>query len=180
MQLYKKPSVEVVLQNEAIANVFIVKNDGNDVKQEPYIYFITNLDQMDEAALQYRKRWKIEVFFKYMKTQGFNLEDFNMSGAHKVNILMSVLSLVLLIVIEAEKQQEEQQSQNGQIVTEKVCQYKNGKSYARKSRFRKGISAVTKIRVLEKFIDLCQIVAQKIKHNYQTLNELYILKKYAQ
>ena len=114
MQLYRKPSVEVVLQNEAIAHVFVVQNDGNDNKQEPYIYFITNLDQMEEAALQYRKRWKIEVFFKYMKTQGFNLEDFNMSGAHKANILMSILSLVLLIVVEAEKQQTEQNSQRSQ------------------------------------------------------------------
>jgi hypothetical protein len=180
MQLYKKQSVEVVLQNEAIAKVFVVENDGNDTKQEPYIYFITNLDQIDAAALQYRKRWKIEVFFKYMKTQGFNLEDFNMSGAHKVNILMSALSLVLIIVIEAEKKEQEQQTTNPQQEQEKICQYKNGKSYPRKSKFRKGISAVTKIRILEKFLALCKIVAEKITHNYQILNELHILKKYAQ
>lgn len=183
MQLYKKQSVEVVLQNEAIAHVFVVKNDGNDTKQEPYIYFITNLDDIDQAALQYRKRWKIEVFFKYMKTQGFNLENFNMSGAHKANILMSLLSIVLIIVLEAEKneqKQQEQESQNEEKQQEKRCHYKNGKSYTRKSTFRKGISAVTKIRVIEKFLQLCLIVKENIMRNYQFLKELHIEKKYAQ
>jgi Transposase DDE domain len=52
--------------------------------------------------LAYRKRWKIEVFFKYMKTQGFHLEAFKMAGPHKVNILMSLLAIVYLIVIELE------------------------------------------------------------------------------
>jgi hypothetical protein len=92
----------VVLQNESIAQVFGVVNDGNEANQEPFIYFITNLDNIDSAGLAYRKRWKIEVFFKYMKTQGFNLEGFKMLGSHKVKILMSILSIVYLIVIELE------------------------------------------------------------------------------
>jgi hypothetical protein len=102
LNLYKKKAIEVVLQNESIAQVFGVVNDGNEANQEPFIYFITNLDNIDSAGLAYRKRWKIEVFFKYMKTQGFNLEGFKMLGSHKVKILMSILSIVYLIVIELE------------------------------------------------------------------------------
>jgi Transposase DDE domain len=181
MQLYKKQTVEVVLQNEAVAQVFVVKNDGNDTKQEPYIYFITNLDNIDQAALHYRKRWKIEVFFKYMKTQGFNLEDFNMSGAHKVNILMAVLSMVLIIVIEAEKTQQTT-TQNQQINQQakekkqgkKYCKYQNDKIYPRKSTFRRGITAVTKIRTVENFIRLCNEMMKKIIDNWKVLNELHI------
>jgi Transposase DDE domain len=102
LNLYQKKAIEVVLQNESIAQVFVVANDGNDANQEPFLYFITNLDNIDSAGLAYRKRWKIEVFFKYMKTQGFHLEDFNMVGQHKVNIQMSLLSIVYLVVLELE------------------------------------------------------------------------------
>jgi hypothetical protein len=31
VKFFKKKSIEVVLQNEVIAQVFVVKNEGNDV-----------------------------------------------------------------------------------------------------------------------------------------------------
>jgi hypothetical protein len=190
MVLFKKPSVEVILQNEAIAQVFVVKNEGNDVKKEPFIYFITNLDNLDEAALAYRKRWKIEVFFKYMKTQGFNLEDFNMSGQHKTDILMAVLALVFLTVLELEaenkvpletdKANQEEIIEKSVKTKEKPIIYKNGKSSPRKSIFRKGMSAITKIRCFETFFDVCKRILEKILHKFIFLNDLYINKKYVQ
>ena len=186
MRLFKKKSVEIVLQNEAIAQVFVVKNEGNDVKKEPYIYFITNLDDIDEAALAYRKRWKIEVFFKYMKTQGFNLEDFNMNGQHKMDIMMAVLSIVFLVVLELEGQNKmslenaESIQENEAKVVEKPIKYKDGKSYPRKSVFRKGLSALTKIRFFENFYALCKRIVETILHKYLFLNHLYINDKYVQ
>jgi hypothetical protein len=183
MRLCKKESVEVVLQNEAIAQVFIVENEGNDAKQEPFIYFITNLDNLDQAALDYRKRWKIEVFFKYMKTQGFNLEAFNMSGQHKANILMAVLSIVFLMVLELDDQNQKKEEVQEEIVqkkAQKVNTYKNGKSYPRKSDFRRGRTTISKIRSVEMFIEVWKHIMQKILLKLQFLNQLYIKKIYAQ
>ena len=185
MKLFKKKSVEVVLQNEAIAQVFVVENEGNDVKKEPYIYFITNIDDIDEAGLAYRKRWKIEVFFKYMKTQGFNLEDFNMDGQHKVDIMMAVLSIVFLVVLELEDDKillknVETIEEDGAIIVEKSITYKDGKTYPRKSAFRKGLSALTKIRTLDNFIALSKKIWEIIFHKYLFLNHLYITNNYVQ
>lgn len=207
LTIYKKKSVEVILQGEALAQVFVVKNEGNDVKQEPYIYFITNLDNLDDAALAYRKRWKIEVFFKHLKTQGFNLENFNMSGQHKMNILMAVLSIVFLIVLDLDEENnpkfktenkfEIEFKNDGELVEEidtkfetenkikielnkKMCNYKNGKSYPRKSDFRNGISALAKIRFFENFINILSEIMKKIRYKYLFLNNLHIHKIYAQ
>jgi hypothetical protein len=185
MRLFHKKSVEVVLQNEAIAQVFVVENEGNDVKKEPYIYFITNLDDIDEAALAYRKRWKIEVFFKYMKTQGFNLEDFNMDGQHKIEIMMAVLSIVFLVVLELEVDEiliEKTISieKNETTIVEKAITYKDGKTYPRKSAFRKGLSALTKIRFFENFVALCRRIGETIFHKFLFLNHLYINNNYVQ
>ena len=88
--------IEVVLGGEAMAKVFIVKNEAvqnEEAAKEPFIFFITNMEKIELAAQDYRKRWKIEVCFKHLKSFGFNLEDFNMAGQHKTNILMAVLTM---------------------------------------------------------------------------------------
>lgn len=41
----------------------------------------------------YKKRWKIECFFKHMKSNGFNLEDMNFKNLQKASLLVSVISL---------------------------------------------------------------------------------------
>jgi hypothetical protein len=134
LNLYQKKAIEVVLQNESIAQVFVVANEGNDETKEPFLYFITNLDNIDSAGLAYRKRWKIEVFFKYMKTQGFHLEGFNMVGSHKVNILMSILAIVYLIVIELERTETEKKAILEAAQNAKLEALENAKSEAEKAQ----------------------------------------------
>jgi hypothetical protein len=179
LNMTHQSSIEVVLHNEAIARVFVVKNEGNDEKKEPYIYFITNIEDVKKAALFYRKRWKIEVFFKYLKSQGFDLEDFNMSGQHKTDILMSVLSIVFLMVIDTQEKPKSE-NQNIEQPTENNAVYKNGKSYTRKSTFRKGISAILEIRSFDNFMPKFIAVLEKIMSNWLFLKNICIIKNCVQ
>ena len=161
-QLY----MEVVLSGEAIANVFIVKNANNYSKKEPFIYFITNLDDIQLAGADYRKRWKIEVCFKHLKSAGFHLEDFNMSGQHKTNILMAILTLVYAITIKEDPDVADK--------PEADILFKDGKKYTRKSVFRKGITRMTQLKSLDTFLNYCSELLFKTYNKWLFLNYLYI------
>jgi hypothetical protein len=120
-----------------------------------------------------------------MKTQGFNLEDFNMVGQHKVDIMMAVLSIVFLVVLELEDgeiliENAVSRDKNEATIVEKPITYKDGKTYPRKSAFRKGLSALTKIRCLENFIALCRSIGETLFHKFLFLNHLYINNNYVQ
>lgn len=141
--------------------------------------FITNIEDVKKAALFYRKRWKIEVFFKYLKSQGFDLEDFNMSGQHKTDILMSVLSIVFLMVIDTQEKPKSE-NQNIEQPAENNAVYKNGKSYTRKSTFRKGISAILEIRSFDNFMPKFIAVLEKIMSNWLFLKNICIMKNCVQ
>jgi Transposase DDE domain len=166
MKEHKQPYVEVVLGGEAIAHVFIVENTNNYSKKEPFIYFITNMDDWQVAGDDYRKRWKIEVCFKHLKSLGFNLEDFNMQGQHKTNILMAILTLVYAITVKKDPCEQEQPN--------KVIEYKNGKKHPRKSVFRKGISRITQLKSFDLFLNYCFDIIAKFLHKWFLLNQLYI------
>ena len=109
-----------------------------------------------------------------------------MNGQHKMDIMMAVLSIVFLVVLELEGQNKmslenaESIQENEAKVVEKPIKYKDGKSYPRKSVFRKGLSALTKIRFFENFYALCKRIVETILHKYLFLNHLYINDKYVQ
>jgi len=124
MQRYDKQTVELVLAGESIAQIRVLKNEGKQAKTQPYLYLITNIEQPDLASAIYRTRWKIETCFAYLKSKGLNLEAFNLSGTHKTDILMAVLTLVYALTVKTgeEVQQEE---------PPKMSEYANGKVYPR-------------------------------------------------
>ena len=159
--------VEVVLGSEAIAHVFVVQNANNYSKKEPFVYFITNLDDVDIAGEDYTKRWKIEVCFKHLKSLGFNLEDCNMIGQHKTNILMAILTIVYAITLKQDPQIVEQ--------AEPDIHYKNSKKHARKSVFRQGISRITQLKTFDLFIRYFSQLLVKIYNKWLFLNQLHIM-----
>jgi Transposase DDE domain len=80
----------------------------------------------------YGRRWKIEVFFKQIKTDGFNLEDIRVVDIDRVRVLMAVASFAYVLalhqgLVEAEKQP---------VKLKKDA--KNGKSWPAVSLFRLG------------------------------------------
>lgn len=164
--IHGKKTAEVVLEGERIVPIFFVKKDKKDKANELYLFFITNIDNIEEAARFYRKRWKIEVFFKHLKSAGFHLEDFKMSGTHKMTILMAVLSIVYLIVYQLHKRKKE--------AKRKKIRDKSGKTYPRVSNFRMGKTLLTKIRTFDAFCEICEGITEFIIYKIIFLNELRI------
>jgi hypothetical protein len=87
----------------------------------------------------YARRWKIEVFFKQIKTDGFNLEDLHVVDADRVRVLVAVVSFAYALalhqgVIEAKKRP---------IAIKKGKQ--NGKSWPAASLFRCGYRRLRQI-----------------------------------
>ena len=48
----------------------------------------------------YRKQYKIEVCFKHLKSSGFNLDDLQVEGDHKVDLMFGALSVIYLMAIQ--------------------------------------------------------------------------------
>lgn len=91
-------NVEAVLKSEYIVKLSAFKNDSTRAKAET-IYIMTNMENISEASTFYKKRYKIEVCFKHLKSCGFNLEDLQIEGGHKVDLMFGVLTMIYLMAI---------------------------------------------------------------------------------
>jgi hypothetical protein len=76
----------------------MIKNPKHDPSQ-PYIYFISDLQDAKAIAAHYLKRWKIECCFKNLKTNGFNLEDINFRSDQKIELMIGILALIYILAI---------------------------------------------------------------------------------
>lgn len=88
---------------------------------EKYLILISDNPNVIEVSSQYQQRWKIEVFFLNMKTNGFNLEDLNFKNLEKVQLMLAILALLYAIV------QKEHLINAKQI---KIKKFKNGTAKA--------------------------------------------------
>ncbi len=79
--------MEIVILDELILNFVVIPNDDTNAK-EPFIYLITNLDNLSIVATLYRKRWQIECCFKHLKSNGFDLEKTALEGAQQTRNLV--------------------------------------------------------------------------------------------
>ena len=109
----------------------MTKNTKQDYK-EPYVFFITNLIDAEQALKQYAQRWKIECFFKHLKSNGFNVEAMNLQNDRKIELMMGIVVTAYAIAI-----------REGIIEQLRkplpIKKYKNGKQYPAISVFRKGL-----------------------------------------
>ena len=96
LRLYGMRATEVVLDSGFIVRFVAVDNDNmEERKSDPFVFLLTNLDgDPGEAAEIYRKRYRIESFFRHMKSNGFNLEQLNLKGTHKTNLMFAILGLI--------------------------------------------------------------------------------------
>ena len=98
MQIKHLNKVEILVGAAVIVNLTIVPN-ANQKSPDKYIYLVTNMDDMTQAALFYRKRWKIECCFKHLKSGGFDLEAVSVKGPHQIHIVMACLVVVYAIAV---------------------------------------------------------------------------------
>ncbi len=112
----------------------MIKNPKYDPK-EPYIYFISDMQDARAIANHYLKRWKIECCFKHLKSNGFNIEDINLKIDDKIELMMGVLVMVYIIAI-----REGLLSHKLKPIPMK--RYKDGKTYLSISIFRMGLAII--------------------------------------
>lgn len=88
---------------------------------EKYLILIADNPNVPVVGAHYQRRWKIEVFFLNMKTNGFNLEDLNLKQPQKVQLMLAILALLYVLI------QKEHLIHNKQIKTKK---FKSGTAKA--------------------------------------------------
>lgn len=76
----------------------IAKNLKTDPK-EPLIYLLTSLKRAGIALKAYKMRWKIELCFKHLKTNGFDLEAMNLRGSRKRNLMVGVVVFLYVLAV---------------------------------------------------------------------------------
>ncbi len=116
---------------ENIYSVVILKNPKADVK-EPLLYFISTLTDKVRITEAFRIRWKIEVCFKHLKTNGFNLEQLNFKDNKKFLLLVAIVVMAYVLSLE----------QGLQKACKKVKIYKDQSKNLAVSIFRQGLSLV--------------------------------------
>lgn len=135
-------SAEVVIAGEHLCHVACLPNTGTRDK-EPYIYLLTNLDDVEQAGDYYQVRWTIECCFKHLKTNGFDLEAQGFKHEHQLEIVMAVLTLLyVLCVLSGSLKQDAEALAKGKPALKK---YRDGKSYRVRSLFKSGFEWLIKM-----------------------------------
>ena len=68
------------------------------IHKNDYLIIVTNGDVQNILG-QYRRRWKIETMFSFLKTRGFNLESTHMSCPNKLRMLVGLLAITFLFCL---------------------------------------------------------------------------------
>lgn len=127
----------------------MIKNPKCDPK-EPYIYFISDMQDARAISNHYLKRWKIECCFKHLKSNGFNIEDINLKTDDKIELMMGVLAMVYIMAVR-------EGLLNHKLKPIPFKKYKDGKLYLSISIFRIGLAIIqtlfTKINKLIEYIE---------------------------
>ncbi len=113
---------------------------GGDV-----VYLLSSEANWFKAAQIYEKRWSIEVFFKQMKSDGFNMEGLRTRNPDRLSVLIAAASVAYLIALA-----------EGFIQAKKrpiKVKRSNGMKWAAVSVFRYGYRWLNgKVRTLGQFI----------------------------
>ncbi|WP_373511251.1 transposase, partial [Persicitalea sp.] len=80
-------------------NFVVLKNCRQDA-DDPLVLLVTSLREPARSiADKYRMRWKIEAFFKHMKTNGFSLEAMNLGTESRCQLLMAIVVFAYVLSI---------------------------------------------------------------------------------
>lgn len=91
---------QIVLNGQTLYYIvlpFSVTQQRN--KGEKYLILLSDNPNVKEVGAQYQKRWKIEVFFLNVKTNGFNLEDLNLTCPEKIQLMLAMLALLYALIM---------------------------------------------------------------------------------
>lgn len=139
LRIYKLSHVDIVLEDDTIipfTQATEIVQDNGQAKLQTW-FLAAHVEDPENASTHYNSRWSIEVTFGHTKTKGLNLEDFNLVGQHKMEIMLGLVALVYAISV--------RQAIEEKLYELKIKTYKNGKQYPEKSTFKIGLERVRKI-----------------------------------
>lgn len=111
----------------------VVPNTKKGVKKsDMWVRFVSNIADLQTIRKTYQQRWQIEVFFKHCKTNGFNLEDMNVTQTNKVMLMVAIVGCAYVLAIREGILENEKRPIKMQWYA------KQGKAYKRKSIFTLG------------------------------------------
>jgi len=169
---YNLAQVEIISGDEIVipfraTNNSTKNNQGNLV--EDHWLLAAMVDDYQNAETHYNDRWTIETAFGHTKSKGLNLEDFNLVGSHKLEIMLGMVSIVYALSIR--QAIEKKLNENIEIKT-----YKNGKQYPAKSTFKLGIEYLRKI--VRNVNELFKLILHLFDHVFEIMeSKKYILNK---
>ena len=91
--------VSFVLEDGTRLWAVIAKNPHPEARED-FMILITSLDQGAYATVvAYRKRWKIEHCFRQLKSNGFQLERFNVATQARQRLLMAIVVFAYIVSV---------------------------------------------------------------------------------
>jgi Transposase DDE domain len=125
---------EICINNQTFYYIGLPNTNLED--NSPFVCFISDKYNPQWVENAYKKRWNIEVFFKHVKTNGFNLEDMNLVQMEKIQLMVAVVSYTYVICIREGKLAEEKK-----VIPIKRSS-KTGKTWKSESLFRLGLRKI--------------------------------------
>lgn len=136
--------------------LWIVKNEDSK-KDEPLIYILTSILEKRDTPAHYRLRWKIECFFKHLKTNGYHLEDLRMTDLNKIRLLIAVVSLAYILAALTALDERKKKSMPKKY-------YKNGDTFDAVSVFKQGQAILKQSFItLKRLLEIIQFLNVTIK-----------------
>ncbi len=71
----------------------------NKSKGDKYVILLSDFEDLKLISEAYYQRWGIEVFFYHCKSNGFNLEDLNLTQLLKAQLMMGITAVAYVLCI---------------------------------------------------------------------------------
>ena len=89
----------IVLEGELLYYTVFPNTSKRRSKKDKWLVLVSDKKDIDWIGTSFPKRWGIEVFFYHSKTNGFNLEDLNLTKMAKAQLMMGVIAVCYILSI---------------------------------------------------------------------------------
>lgn len=91
--------VEIELQGQKLFYTVFHNTGARKAKGDKYVILLSDFKDISQIKKAYSQRWGIEVYFYHCKSNGFNLEDLNLTQLPKAQLMMGVTAVAYVLCI---------------------------------------------------------------------------------
>lgn len=89
----------IMLEGNLLYYTMFPNTSKRQNKKDKWMILISDKKDLDWISNSFRRRWSIEVFFYHCKTNGFNLEDLNLTNLLKAQLMMGLTAICYVLSI---------------------------------------------------------------------------------